>query len=108
MTLYVLQDGRYFEAFTDETDAINALVGGSYESGTNYVYPGRYHDTLRLSAYSTTTTDGGMLVDVQGLMTDLIIVAKSDGLTLEMLLGQIITLFNEIEVQVTIPPSQAN
>jgi hypothetical protein len=62
----------------------------------------------RANAYATPAADGGVNIDVEGMMVDLIAIVKTGGITRDMLLDKIREMWNEVQVEVTIPNEAKN
>lgn len=62
----------------------------------------------RIKAYSTPSPDGGVTVDIEGMLVDLITIVKAGGITKKIFLDQTSKTFDEVEVMVTIPDKNKN
>jgi hypothetical protein len=59
----------------------------------------------RLNAYTTATPDGGVTVDVEGMLVDLITVLKASGHAKADFLRLADSTWDEVEVSIRIPNS---
>lgn len=63
----------------------------------------------RISAYTTNDpVNKGVVVDVNGMMVDIITVLKASGLPLDLTLERFTQLWNEVQVTVHIDPKLKN
>lgn len=62
----------------------------------------------RINAYSTPTQDGGVSVDVEAMAVDLVTVFKAGGFPKADFLDWISEIFDNTQVQISIPNSAKN
>ncbi len=61
-----------------------------------------------INAYSRPSPDGGITVDVESMLVDLITVMKASGATKEIFLDMVAKTFEEVRVDVRIPKRAKN
>lgn len=62
----------------------------------------------RLNAYCTKTADGGVNVDTEGLIVDLVTVLKASGIPKEEFLRGCNEIWDEVQVSLEIPDRAKN
>ena len=62
----------------------------------------------RINAYCKPSPDGGVTVDIEGMMVDMITIVKAGGINKKAFLDKASKTFDEVEVKVEISKNKIN